>query len=323
VPDAPHPFDPFDPFDPRRSASARTADRSTAPDPVDPVDAVDPLTSLRAAPADRSSASVRSPSWSGEPSRGDELRRMAAGALARLSSSPGAWSRPLGVVVVATAVVVGAAGVWWWVAASGARSTAEPTPFLAGGTTIPFAAAGPPGSAEPARDQPVDADIVVHAAGAVVAPGVHRLPATARIGDLIVAAGGLAPEADVDRLNLAEPLGDGVRVYVPSRGEEQGPTVAPIDRPGAGTGARAGAPDGSGGTAAAATSPIDLNRATAEELDALPGVGPATAQAIITFRDANGPFASVDVLLEVRGIGPAKLERYGDEILEVLEPFRS
>lgn len=218
--------------------------------------------------------------------------------------------------MVALAVVLAAAG-WWWVSTSGAGSTGASTaPFVAGGTTIPFAGAtttvdpaAPTDPAAPAGEPGAGADIVVHAAGAVLHPGVHRLPATARVDDLIVAAGGLAPDADVDRLNLAEPLADGVRVYVPSVGEDQGPTVASVDRPSASPGASSGPTGAAGGAGAAPPAPIDLNRATAEELDALPGVGPATAQAIVGFREANGPFGSVDALLEVRGIGPAKLEQ--------------
>lgn len=136
--------------------------------------------------------------------------------------------------------------------------------------------------------------VVVHVAGAVGAPGVQRLPAGARVIDAVDAAGGLLPDADASRVNLAAELVDGTQVYVPAIGE-----VAP---PAAGASGAGG--EGSG--------PIDLNIADSAALETLPGVGPATAAAIIDHRDRNGPFASVDGLLEVRGIGEAKLAQLRD-----------
>ena len=105
------------------------------------------------------------------------------------------------------------------------------------------------------------------------------------------AAGGTAADADVATVNLAAPLVDGAQVYVPVVG-------APP---------RAGAPPGPS-PPTTPSGPIDLNRATAAELDALPGIGPSTAQAIVTHREEHGPYASVDALEDVRGIGPAKLD---------------
>ena len=137
------------------------------------------------------------------------------------------------------------------------------------------------------------AELVVHAAGAVRAPGVYRLPDGARVADLLEVAGGPAADADLDRLNLAAPLVDGAQVYVPRQGEA--------------------VPSGAwGGSASQPTGPLDLNTATVEQLDALPGVGPATAQAIVAERERRGGFRSVDDLLDVRGIGPAKLEALRD-----------
>lgn len=135
--------------------------------------------------------------------------------------------------------------------------------------------------------------LMVQAAGAVVSPGVYQLSADARVIDVIDAAGGLAPGADADRLALAAKVADGERVYVPRVGEA---IPAPIGA--APSGARVG--------------PIDLNIATESDLDALPGVGPATASAIVAYRESHGPFTSVDQLLEVRGIGPAKLDQLAD-----------
>jgi competence protein ComEA len=150
----------------------------------------------------------------------------------------------------------------------------------------------------------VPADIVVHVAGAVVQPGVVHLPAGSRAEDALAAAGGVAADADTDALNLAAPLRDGDRLYVPHLGQPVPTVVVPSGGAAAGGGASGG---GAAATAAAA-GPVDLNRATVDQLDSLPGVGPATAAAIVAYRDEHGPFATVDDLLGVRGIGPAKLD---------------
>lgn len=134
--------------------------------------------------------------------------------------------------------------------------------------------------------------LVVHAAGAVLRPGVYRVQPGARVVDVIDAAGGPAPDADVNRLNLAALVTDGSQVYLPRVGE-----AVPLP-----VGAAATAPAG----------PLNLNTATIEQLDALPGIGPATAKAIIAERDRRGRFRAVDDLLDVRGIGPAKLDALRD-----------
>lgn len=138
-----------------------------------------------------------------------------------------------------------------------------------------------------------DAFVIAHAAGAVVHPGVYKLAAGARVTDLIDAAGGPAPDADVDRLNLAAVVVDGQRVYVPRVGEvvTAADSVIGTDQP---------------------AGPLNLNIATLAQLEALPGVGPATAKAIIDERERRGGFGSVDDLLDVRGIGPAKLDAIRD-----------
>lgn len=147
-----------------------------------------------------------------------------------------------------------------------------------------------PGAVEPGGAAPggIDAaaDVFVHAAGAVLRPGVYKVASGGRVTDVVDAAGGPAADADLDQLNLAARVADGERVYVPRRGQ-----VAP-----------AGGPAASGPPA-----PLDLNTATVEQLDDLPGVGPATARAIADYRSEHGRFTSVSELLEVRGIGPAKL----------------
>ena len=138
--------------------------------------------------------------------------------------------------------------------------------------------------------------LVVEAVGAVVKPGVYRLPAGARVGDLIDAAGGYGPRVDTDeagrQLNLAALLHDGDQVRVPSRDDRAGTSA----RPSAGGGGSVGGGSGGGGSL------VDLNRATATELDALPGIGPVTAAKIIAARDEQ-PFVSVDDLRTRKLVG--------------------
>ena len=131
---------------------------------------------------------------------------------------------------------------------------------------------------------------MVHGAGAVVSSGGYRLPPGRRVIDAVQVAGGLAGDALPDAVNLAALLTDGERVYVPAVGESVPSLVV-----------------GPPGTTVPA-GPVNLNTATADDLDSLPGIGPATAAAIIAHRDQHGPFATVDDLADVRGIGPAKVE---------------
>ena len=140
------------------------------------------------------------------------------------------------------------------------------------------------------------AAVVVHVAGAVAEPGVYELPSGSRVLVAIDAAGGPLPKAEPSALNLAAPLVDGERIYVPRVGE-----IVPVavDDPSSGAGVQ---PSG----------PVDVNHATVDQLDELPGIGPATAAAIVDHREQNGPFATVDDLEAVRGIGPAKLEAIRD-----------
>lgn len=148
--------------------------------------------------------------------------------------------------------------------------------------------------------------LVVDVAGAVVRPGPVRVRDGARVVDAIDAAGGARSDADLERVVRAARLTDGQRVYVPRRGQTEIPEV--IDP--TGTADPGGGAAGGGGPPASATAaagPVNLNTADAATLDTLPGVGPATAQAIIDHRTRNGPFGSVDDLLAVKGIGPAKL----------------
>lgn len=202
------------------------------------------------------------------------------------------------VTVVVVAVVAVTAFMAWrgGVGLPGTDPASDAAASLPRATTTPTSA----GSASAAGSSPAigpAGDLIVQAAGAVVRPGVYHLAVGARVGDLISQAGGFAADADADRVNLASPLGDGVRVWVPRRGELDPPV--PIGGGGSTRGSATGA------TGAPAL--VDLNTATADELEALPGVGPATAAAIIDHRQRNGPFRTVDDLAEVRGIGDAKL----------------
>lgn len=150
----------------------------------------------------------------------------------------------------------------------------------------------------------VTAEFVVHAAGAVRRPGVYRMPASARVIDLLDAAGGPGPGADLSGINLAAALSDGVRVYFPRSGEDPPPEldIVPTPPPHAASAAGDGAP-------ASPPEPLDVNAATAAELEGLPGIGPVTAAAIIEHRERVGPFRSVAALEDVTGIGPVKLSR--------------
>lgn len=138
------------------------------------------------------------------------------------------------------------------------------------------------------------ASLHVHAAGAVLHPGVVEVPAGSRVTDVVAAAGGPAPDADLNQVNLAALVADSERIYIPRQGEVgSGRAVA------------------GGGVAGGASEDaiVNLNDATETQLETLPGVGPATAKAIVDYRNEHGRFRSVDDLLNVRGIGPSKLEQ--------------
>jgi len=160
--------------------------------------------------------------------------------------------------------------------------------------------AAPTESTAPTEPTP-SAEVVVHVSGAVKRSGVYRLAPDSRVADAIDQAGGAAEHADLDALNLAEPLQDGQKIHVPRKGEASAPALASV--------APSRTPRGTPQAAAATTQfPINLNTATAEQLEAIPGIGPVLAQRIIEYRQTHGRFQSVDELLEVRGIGPKRLE---------------
>ena len=147
----------------------------------------------------------------------------------------------------------------------------------ASGTVVPPLRAPRPARTAAAR-------LVVDVAGAVRRPGLYRLGQGTRVADALAAAGGATARAEVALVNLAAPLADGEQVVVPARG-----AVA-----------------ASGGTASPAA-PLDLNSASLEQLDGLPGIGPTTAQKILDYRQAHGAFRSLEDLDAVPGIGPSRL----------------
>jgi competence protein ComEA len=183
-----------------------------------------------------------------------------------------------GLIVVLVAVL-GGAGLWY------ARSLPKP---------VTIAAAGP-GAVAHASPTPSVASIIVDVAGAVRSPGVYEFAEGDRVIDAIERAGGPLPKADLSLLNLAAALTDGVQILVPKAGPPPAPGTA---------GGSSGAPGGL----------LSINTATAVELETLSGIGEVLAATIVEYRDENGPFASVDDLLDVSGIGPATLEEIRDQI---------
>ncbi len=151
---------------------------------------------------------------------------------------------------------------------------------------------GPPSSPvyTPPATTSAPATIVVQVAGAVTRPSVYALPRGARVQQAIDAAGGPLASADTQRVNLAAPLEDGQKVDIPF-------LAAAAPAPSAGAGAQS------------PTTPLNLNTATAEELDRLPGIGPVLAKKIVDYRQKSGPFQSVDDLHAVPGIGPKRIEQ--------------
>lgn len=180
-------------------------------------------------------------------------------------------------LVALLAVTIGGAGLWY------VRSLPRPVEVAEvpgpGDAPLPAASAGPS----------PEVVILVDIAGWVRRPGVYEFEEGARVIDAIDAAGGARSGALLESLNLAAPLADGIQILVPRQGE----TVAP---------------PASGGAAAGVAELINVNTATPTELEELPDVGEVIAQAIVDYRTENGPFTSVDQLLDVSGIGDATLE---------------
>ena len=164
--------------------------------------------------------------------------------------------------------------------------------LVVAGRTLAGAGAAAEQSAQPLVAEPAAAapKLVIHVAGAVRRPGLYRLAEGKRVADAVARAGGATAPADTAAINLAAPLADGMQVVVPRR--------LP------------------GGSSPAAGGRVSLSSATAAELDALPGIGPVTAQKILDYRAQHGGFRSVDDLDAIPGIGPARIE----QLREVVSP---
>ena len=192
-----------------------------------------------------------------EPVTGDRLR----------------WALTLAVVAAGLAALL-----FWW----RDPAVADPAALL-------------PADAAPERVTEDTTRIAVDVVGAVRRPGLYYLARTARVEDAIQAAGGLAPDADRESINLAERVADEQQIRVPRVGAAQ--------------------PAGATASAIGADAPVDLNSADALTLAALPGIGPVMAQRIVEYRGARGPFRSVDQLLDVSGIGEATLAALRDRVV--------
>jgi competence protein ComEA len=200
----------------------------------------------------------------------------------------GAGRQRAAVAVLALAALLGAGAVWVRATPRPAGPTAGPVEAASAVQTLPRAS----------PEEPATGRVAVHVAGRVRRPGLVRLAAGSRVQDAIRAAGGATAGADLDAVNLARKLTDGEQVRVPGHGE---PVTALPPAAGAGGGAAGTVPAG----------PLDLNTATVEQLDTLPGVGEVTAGRIVAYRSAH-PFTSVDELLEVPGIGQRRFDQLKD-----------
>ena len=197
-------------------------------------------------------------------------------------------ARALATIAVAASVLL----VWWLLA--GRPESSPPVAPLSLSSAGSGSSTAGPGAAAKEQAPPLIIDVV----GDVKRPGIVTLPKGSRVYQAIEAAGGLDGRVDTTALNMARELTDGEQVLV---------GIDPVD-PGGG-----GSPGATG--AAPAGTKVNLNTATAEQLDALPGVGPVTAQAILSWRDTNGRFGSVDDLLDVKGIGDATLAELRDLVV--------
>ncbi len=156
-----------------------------------------------------------------------------------------------------------------------------------------------------------EAELVVSVVGLVTRPGLVRLQPGSRVADALAAAGGAVDGADLLALNMAARVADGDQIVVGVVPPEAAPPVSSTTSGiGTSTDGSGGAPAGVGGPTPGGT--VDLNAATVAELDALPGVGPVTATSIVSWREINGRFATVDQLSEVDGIGPGRLAKIRD-----------
>ncbi len=247
------------------------------------------------------------------PAGGGRVRRTLArwlpAALADSLVDPGRPGATALVLVVLAAAVLAGVGVW------SSRPQAQPIGGLPA-VSIGPGAPGPAATPAPAPGAPAG-PLVVSVVGKVARPGLVRVPDGARVADAVDAAGGALPGVDLSVLNLARRLGDGEQVAIGVRpAPDAQPTGAPAGD-GAASGGTASGGAAAGGTAsdgAATGAKVNLNQATAEQLDALPGVGPVTARKILDWRTRNGRFSRVEQLREVDGIGERKFARLREAV---------
>ena len=211
-------------------------------------------------------------------------------------------SRLIGSVL--SLIAVASAG--WWLLRVPPPPPEDSIPIASTATTLSFAVSSPQKieldkELDTELDRELATELTVHIAGAVKTPGVYQLHIGARINDGVVAAGGATAQADLDSVNLAMLLSEGEQIYIPKRNDKPHIIVQPRFT------SSSNLNSSNSATNNELQISININTATAIELEQLAGVGPSTAKAIIEFRQKNGGFKTVEDLLNVRGIGPAKL----------------
>lgn len=214
------------------------------------------------------------------------------------SSGAGRWRMRtgpavrVGIAVLLFAVLIGVGGLftgaWGPQGETGAAASERPE------MPAPLASVQP--SAEPSNED--TGQVYVHVAGEVAQPGLIRVDDDARVATAIEEAGGASEEADLSRVNLAAEVTDGEQIYIPGEGEENSQ----------------GGPAESGAAPDPADATVDVNAADADQLETLPGIGPARAADLIDWREEHGRFETIEGLLKVPGIGPATLERLRERI---------
>ncbi|MCQ9128661.1 ComEA family DNA-binding protein [Corynebacterium amycolatum] len=213
--------------------------------------------------------------------------------------------------IVIAVLALGAIAAVVWPSSPRVEMPAVRDAAVAGTTpeTTETSAETPGGPGKETNAQAQAGPLIVSVVGLVVKPGVVEVPAGARVVEAIERAGGLLPEANPASVNLAAPLVDGQQIVV---GTEALPAGEIAGGSGGADGSGADSADSGAAGASEPSGQININTATATQLEELPGIGPATATKIIDFREKNGPFASIDALEEVPGIGPAKVEALRD-----------